>query len=179
MEIRMDERLQEMLDHYEITKTLSEYCHACDRCDETQMGSVYVEDSWDDHGALQAKGRDFARLMTAQILARTNTLAHLLGQSLIKVNGDEAAAETYFLAVSHSDGEDGARMCNQLGGRFVDRLQRENGRWRIKHRCVVRDWSISMPVAHDWTVDAGLTEGKRSKADPASAALGIVHTNAS
>ncbi|RYE55546.1 MAG: hypothetical protein EOP18_05735 [Rhizobiaceae bacterium] len=29
----MDPRLQEMLDHYEISKTLNEYCHSCDRCD--------------------------------------------------------------------------------------------------------------------------------------------------
>lgn len=172
----MEARLQEMLDHYEITKTLSEYCHGCDRCDEARMGSVYLEDSWDDHGAIQARGPEFARVMTAQILARTNSLSHLLGQSLIRVNGDEAGAETYFLAVSHSTREDGVEMCNQLGGRYVDKLQRENGRWRIKHRCVVRDWSISMPVEHDWTTHAGLKEGARSSADPAAVALGLVHS---
>lgn len=36
----MDERLQEMLDHYEITKTLSEYCHACGRCDEARLNPI-------------------------------------------------------------------------------------------------------------------------------------------
>jgi len=174
----MDERLQELLDHHEIKKTLSEYCHGCDRCDEARMGSVYLDDSWDDHGAIQARGPEFARVMTAQVLRKTNSLSHLLGQSQIKVNGDEAGAETYFLAVSRSTREDGVEMCNQLGGRYVDTLQRENGRWRIKHRCVVRDWSISMPIEHDWTIDAGLKEGTRSNADPSFAALGIVHSDA-
>jgi hypothetical protein len=173
----MDQRLQEMLDHYEITKTLSEYCQGCDRCDDAKMGSVYLENSWDDHGAIQAPGPEFARLMTARILATTSSLSHMLGQSLTKISGDEAGAETYFLAVSRTTGSDGVEMCNQLGGRFVDKLQRENGRWRIKHRCVVRDWSISMPVEHDWTAESGLKEGERTNADPCFAALGIVHSN--
>jgi ketosteroid isomerase-like protein len=173
----MDERLQEMLDHYEITKTLNEYCHACDRCDEAQMRSVYLEDSWDDHGAIQATGPEFARVMTAQVLATTNSLSHLLGQSMIRVSGDEAGAETYFLAVSRSTREDGVEMCNQLGGRYVDTFRRENGRWLIKHRCVVRDWSISMPVEHDWTTHAGLKEGQRSNADPSFTTLGFARSD--
>ncbi len=34
----MDKRLQEMLDHYEITKVLSEYCHGLDRMDQIPDG---------------------------------------------------------------------------------------------------------------------------------------------
>jgi hypothetical protein len=172
----MNQRLQEMLDHYEITKTLSEYCHGCDRCDEHRMGSIYLQDSWDDHGSVKAPGPEFARLMTAEILARTDTLYHMLGQSLINVSGDEAGAETYFLAAGRSTRDDGVQMCNQLGGRFVDKLQREDGRWRVKHRVVVRDWSISMPIEHDWVAKSGLREGERSNADPSFAALGLVHS---
>jgi hypothetical protein len=172
----MDERMQEMLDHYEITRTLNEYCHGCDRCDETRMGSAYLEDSWDDHGLLKASGPDFARAMTAQILATTDTLSHMLGQSLIKVSGDEAGADTYFLAVALTTRADGVKMCNQLGGRFVDKLQRQQGRWRIKHRVVVRDWSISMPIEYDWVANNSLKDGARSNVDPSFAALGISHT---
>jgi len=60
----MDARIQEMLDHHEIRKTLAEYCHGCDRADEPHMGSVYASDSWDDHGDVKASGDDFARIMT-------------------------------------------------------------------------------------------------------------------
>jgi SnoaL-like domain len=172
----MDERLQEMLDHYEIKKTLSEYCQGCDRCDEPRMAGVYGQESWDDHGAHRAPGPQFAHEMIQQILQRTDSLYHMLGQSLIRINGDDAGAETYFLAASRSRGPDGVQMCNQLGGRFVDRFRREGGRWLIKHRCVVRDWSISLPAdAPDWTTAARLTEGQRSNADPCFAALGIEH----
>jgi hypothetical protein len=44
----MDQRLQAMLDHHEITQLLAEYVHGCDRCDTDAMASVYWDDSWDD-----------------------------------------------------------------------------------------------------------------------------------
>ena len=46
-----ESRMQEMLDHYEITKAINLYCHGCDRGDHDTMVGVYLEDSWDDHGA--------------------------------------------------------------------------------------------------------------------------------
>ncbi len=172
----MDERLQEMLDHYEIKRTLSEYCQGCDRCDEPRMAGVYGQDSWDDHGTMKMPGPQFAHLMIKQIMRETESLYHMLGQSLIRIDGDQAGAETYFLAATRSYREDGVEMCNQLGGRFVDRLQREDGHWRIKHRQVVRDWSISLPVTEPvWTTRAELTEGQRSDADPCFAVLGARH----
>ena len=171
----MDERLQEMLDHYEITKTLKEYCFACDRCDEVRMADVYLEDSWDDHGDFAGPGRDFAKLMTEEILGTTDSLSHMLGQSQIKVDGDQAGAETYFLAVFRNVNADGTPTCHQLGGRFVDKLRREDGRWRIWHRTAVRDWSVSLPVEADYVAARGLKEGHRSMDDPAFAALGLVH----
>lgn len=174
----MDPRLQEMLDHYEIRKTLAEYCHGCDRCDEPHMASVYAEGGWDDHGWRRAPGVDYARLMTAEVLETTASMYHLLGQSLIRVEGDEAGAETYFLAVARTAGEGGVETCNQLGGRFVDRFVREDGRWRIWRRTVMRDWAISLPVEQDWTAQAGLAPGARSDADPSFAALGLKHGGA-
>jgi len=168
----MDQRLQEMLDHYQITRTLKEYCHACDRGDEEHMAGVYLADGWDEHGAISLPGTEFARVMSGMIRDTTDSLAHLLGQSLIEVRGDEAGAETYFIAVSHSTREDGQRMCNQLGGRFVDTLHREGDRWLIRHRKVVRDWSISLLVEADWTRESGLAEGARSGLDPSCVVLG-------
>jgi hypothetical protein len=171
----MDERLQEMLDHYEIRKTLSEYCQGADRVDEEQMRSVYLEDSWDDHGTVKASGPDFARIMSAQISQTSLSMYHLLGQSIITVTGDEAGAETYFLAASKIADDDGGFTTNQLGGRFVDSLRREDGRWKIKHRVVVRDWTMSFPGQQLWTPAEALTPGERSADDPAYGVLGRVH----
>lgn len=172
----MDERLQEMLDHYEIRKTLSEYCQGSDRCDREQMGSVYAQDSWDDHGHIKAPGNEFAEKMSAQIRETSLSMYHLLGQSIVTVSGDTAGAETYFLAASQVPDGDGGITTNQLGGRFVDKLQREGGRWLIKHRVVVRDWSLTFPGQQPWEPTLALTPGERSNADPVFAALGRVHS---
>lgn len=174
----MDPRVQEMLDHHEIKRTLAEYCQGCDRCDPQHMGGVYLDDSWDDHGYIKGVGAEFSARITAEMLATTSSMFHLLGQSLIKVEGDEAGAETYFFAGFLSPAEDGGEICNQLGGRYVDRLRRENGRWLIRRRVVVRDWSISLRVEEDWPGRTGLQLGRRSNEDPAYAVLGRRHSAA-
>jgi hypothetical protein len=139
------------------------------------MASVYARESWDDHGIMKAPGDEFSQAMCKMAGETTETLAHSLGQSLITVNGDEAGAETYFIAVAHDTRPDGTRMCNQLGGRFVDRLVREDGRWKVKHRIAVRDWSVAVPLTHDWDSSNTLTPGARSDADPSYAVLGTRH----
>jgi hypothetical protein len=172
----MDARIQEMLDHYEIRKTLSEYCNGCDRVNEERMGSVYVEDSFDNHGAHKLPGPEFARVMAAQLTNSCEIIFHLLGQSLINVNGDEAGCETYFFAVSRTLRENDVPLHNQLGGRFVDTLVRVGDGWKLKNRVVVRDWTMTVPVTSDWEAAMALTPGQRSSDDPSFAALGISHS---
>jgi ketosteroid isomerase-like protein len=171
----MDPRLQELLDHHEIRNLLAEYCNACDRCDEPRMAAVYCDDSWDDHGPRGGRGADFAAAIMAE-MHENEGVSHLLGQSLIRVDGDLAGAETYFLAVIRVAGLEGVEQLSQLGGRFVDRLVREEGGWKIKHRTAIRDWSITLPVDADYVGGQGLTQGSRTGDDPAFAALGLVHS---
>jgi hypothetical protein len=136
------------------------------------MASVYARESWDDHGLFRGPGDEFARAMTAMTIETTETLSHSLGQSLITVTGDEAGAETYFIAVARDTAPDGTKMCNQLGGRFVDRLVREDGSWKVKHRIAMRDWSVSIPLTQDWELSRTLTEGGRLGNDPSYDVLG-------
>jgi hypothetical protein len=171
----MDAELREMLDHHKIRKTLQEYCFACDRADELAIAALYVEDSWDDHGVVRAPGREYAEVMTARLLQNSRSIAHYLGQSTIEVDGDAAGAETYYIAVMVTVDDEGREICNQMGGRFVDRLVREGGGWLIKHRRIVRDWGISLPVEKDWTLASGLPNGQRSGEDLAFEVLGRRH----
>jgi hypothetical protein len=113
--------------------------------------------------------------MTADIARNATMCSHQLGQSLITVTGDEAGAETYFLATVKGRPSDAGNLLHQLGGRYVDRLVREDGAWRIKTRICVREWSISHPIAADWLAGAGFVTSALGPMDPAYAALGIVH----
>jgi hypothetical protein len=174
----MDPRLQELLDHHEIRQLLATYCHGCDRGDEVEMASTYASESWDDHGPRKMEGRRFSIETVEESLRTTTLVSHLLGQSLIKVNGDAAGAETYFIAalLYPSKGGGGGETIGQLGGRYVDTLVRENGKWLIKSRICVREWSHSHAVAGDWLANAGFAAQHRGQADASYAALGLAHS---
>ena len=172
----MDPSFQEIVDHHEIRKLLAEYCHACDRADASLMASLYTGDnSFDDHGLVRAPGPEYASKMVELIHQRTEVVSHILGQSLIKVDGDTAAAETFFLGLMRVHGADGSPRLNQLAGRFVDRFERIDGKWRIKYRTAVRDTSITFRVEEDMQASYGMRSGTRDGEDPGASLLGLAH----
>ncbi len=172
----MHPRLQELLDHHDIRQLLAHYCHGCDRMDEVEMAATYAADSWDDHGPRKMQGRQFAIDTVAEASQSTTVVSHQLGQSLIKLDGDRAGVETYFIATLMYPPKDGVDVLNQLGGRYVDELVRENGKWLIAKRICVREWSCSQPVAGDFLAKAGFVETQRGQDDVSYAALGMAHS---
>jgi len=166
-------KLQEMWDHHEIRQLLARYCHGCDRADEREMASVYAEESWDDHGPRKMDGRRFAFETVEESLATTRLVSHQLGQSLIRVEGDTAGAETYFIASLIYPLKPGEAFeeLNQLGGRYVDTLERVEGQWLIKKRICIREWSISHPIEKDFLNGAGFVDTARGQVDPSYEAL--------
>ena len=165
-------RLQEMWDHHEIRQLLATYCHGCDRSDETEMASVYCGESWDDHGENKCDGKEFARRTISGSDGIYDLVSHVLGQSLIKVDGDKAGTETYFIATVRFT-DDGGKVIHHMGGRYVDTLEREDGAWRIKKRLCVREWSYSQSVDADWLADSGFIETRRGPSDVSWEALGL------
>jgi hypothetical protein len=166
-------RLQEMWDHHEIRQLLATYCHGCDRADTAEMASVYCEQSWDDHGPNKCDGREFAALILEEARRTTRVVSHQLGQSLIRVTGARAGAETYFVATLIADTADGERM-TQLGGRYVDTLLHEGGSWKVKERLCVRDWSSTTVIDPGHLKAAGFIDGARGSADVSWEKLGLV-----
>jgi hypothetical protein len=68
---------------------------------------------------------------------------------LIRVNGEEAQAESYFEGYHVVRAEGGAKGFLQ-GGRYLDRFERRQGEWRIVYRKVVVDWFREYAEAGDW-----------------------------
>jgi len=64
---------------------------------------------------------------------------HYLLNHTAEVNGDEAHAETYYLFVG-TDREPANHM-TLSGGRYVDRVERRDGRWAIVDRVCVVEWN--------------------------------------
>jgi hypothetical protein len=169
--------LKEMVDHYLIDKLVREYSHGCDRLDEVRMAAAYAKESFDDHGRFRSSGQQFAHdVLAYQVEAGVGMCSHHLGQSLVKLNGDEAGAETYFIATLQATGPDGQPVLTHLGGRFVDELVREDGAWKIRNRICVRDWSSSAPILMDYLDGWNMVQGRRSGDDPSFKVLGVTHS---
>ncbi|PEQ12067.1 hypothetical protein B2G71_13030 [Novosphingobium sp. PC22D] len=164
--------MQELWDHHEIRQLLATYCHGCDRDDLAEMASVYTEESWDDHGRNKCDGKQFARIVLDEARQTMRVVSHQLGQSLVRVAGESAAAETYFVATLGSPAETGEKL-TQLGGRYVDSLVREDGAWRIKERLCVRDWSTTGLIDPGYLENSGFIEGRRDAADVSWSRLGL------
>lgn len=173
--MEQSQALQEIIDHHEIRKLLSVYCHGCDRGDVHRMASVYLDDAQDDHGSYKGAGKGLAKRVMDNIATKGHELTHLLGQSLINIDGDEAGADTYFMATAVIPDAEGRKVVNLMGGRYVDTLRRTDGQWKICNRICVRDWSISLDARTDWLANIDFVRGQTSGEDPSYAALGLKH----
>jgi len=140
------------------------------------MASVYAAASWDDHGAFKMPGKEFSREVMANRATLNDVMSHHLGQTLVKIDGEQAGAETYFIATVQYANEAGENEIHHIGGRYVDKLVRESGKWKIKTRLTVRDWSITHPLVKDFMVANNFIPGETNGTDPSFAALGIEHS---
>jgi ketosteroid isomerase-like protein len=156
--------LRMLLDKQEIHEVMMRYCRAVDRVDEELLRSVYHPDAIDNHGLFNGKASEFVPWCINQLRQAYSATQHFIGNELIEVQGDVAWCEFYFVAY-HRYERKGEPRNMSAGGRYVDRFERRDGRWRIAERNVVVDWQ-RVDKVHEPDV-SGLTLGLRSRQDPA------------
>lgn len=138
MDADLESRLRVVADQQEIHDLLARYCRGVDRRDPALIVDVFHDDGTDDHGAGIATAAELAHSIVASPVPRP--YMHFQGNQLIEVDGDVARAETYFLSFQQRE-RDGRMYTRTRAGRYIDRLERREGRWRIAHRMVVDDWN--------------------------------------
>jgi hypothetical protein len=163
-----DERVQQLLDREEIRQVMYAYARGTDRLQPELIGDAYHADAWDDHGNFRG-GRDLVVDTIVSRGASAPTSMHHLGNILIELLGDSANVETYFMAcqVLEHHGRTHTRL---RAGRYLDRFERREGRWRVARRVVVDDWSrLDEVVTHAPSVSAECNHGSRDRHDPSFA----------
>ncbi len=138
MDADLEARLRVVADQQEIHDLLVRYCRGVDRRDPRLILDAFHEDATDDHGQGIASPADLARSIAGSPVLRP--YMHFVGNQLIEVDGDLAQAETYFISFQQRE-RDGRQYTRTRAGRYVDRLERRHGRWRIAHRTIVDDWN--------------------------------------
>lgn len=132
--------LQTMADHFSIRAVLERYCRGIDRLDAALIDSVYWPEATDDHGVYSGPGKDFSAFIIPMLRDGYDATMHVIGQSNIRVEGDRAAADTYFQAY-HRRAQDGGIALDIAAGRYADVFEKRGGEWRISDRVVVMDWT--------------------------------------
>lgn len=136
------ERLVRLLDRQDILDCLTRFSRGMDRFDRPLFLSAFHPDAiiaaGDFVGGPQAL-YDWASSLHAagQVATQHNLLNHSC-----EIDGDTAHAETYYLFVGRNRDE-----TNWLaGGRYLDRLERRDGVWRIAFRTNAIEWAGMLPT---------------------------------
>jgi len=161
-ESSLAETVRLLRDRQEIMDVLLRYTRGTDRLDVELIRSAFHEDGIDSHGKVTGTNEDFLAWWLPGQEQREATQHYLMNHT-VDLDGDSAHAETYFMAFVKSHGEDELHV---YGGRYVDRLERREGEWRIAVRVVAHEWNMVGDASAMQAEIAGRHRGVRSRADP-------------
>lgn len=160
------DRLARLLDQQDILGCLTRFSRGMDRFDRELVLSAFHPDAVIAAGDFVGGPMDlyaWASVMHEQEEVATQ---HNLLNNTCEIDGNTAHSETYYLFAARNRDE-----TNWItGGRYIDRLQRREGQWRIAVRINVIEWSgivptMALPFADVPDID-GNGAAARSKADP-------------
>ena len=124
-------------DRLAIRDTVHRYCRGIDRHDVEMIDSVFFADGVDNHGDVLCYRHEFAAWGNQLHENGSSAHGHNITTQLIELDGDQAAAESYVLFIlKRKDG----KTVHIGGARYLDRLERRGGSWRIVLRRAVMEW---------------------------------------
>ncbi|MBM3490851.1 MAG: nuclear transport factor 2 family protein [Alphaproteobacteria bacterium] len=154
----MQDALARLVDRAAIHDLLSRYCRGVDRKDWPAVRACFHPDAYDDHAEYKGNVDGFIAWVTRRHQHVPQSM-HFLGNCLIEfASSDLAAVETYFLALQRLGADAGPALSMIDGGgkgavdvtvvgRYIDRMERRQGEWRIARRTVTFDVIRTAPAA--------------------------------
>jgi len=162
------DELRALLDRDTIRDCLARLARGEDRRDAALISTCWWPDAACDYGVFQG---DFGAYL-AWVVPGSPAVAvtqHVLGQSVIELNGDAALVETHVTSYHRVDMGEAAHDI-VIGGRYLDRMERRGGAWRMARRTMLYDWYQDFGRSVDWAL--GVMGAKFSAAHFAGRAVG-------
>ena len=138
--------LQEISDRIEIQDLLARYTHAIDTRDWNALDRIFTPDARIDYSAFggAAGGLDEIKTFLAESMPMFESFQHLVGSSVVDIDGDTATART----ICHNPmvlkgGQDPHLLVCGLW--YRDRLVRTGAGWRIAERVEERSYMKEEP----------------------------------
>jgi hypothetical protein len=147
--------LEELCDREAIRDVVYKYCHAIDRRDPDMLRTVYWPEAVEDHALINAGVEAFIA-MAMDIVAACVVTQHRVDNILIHIENESARVESYVNAYHRMEGpsvphwrtkpgpvpESGRGEFAEFftGSRYIDRMEKRGGIWRIRSRKLMQDW---------------------------------------
>lgn len=160
----VDAMLREIKDRQEILDCLHRYCRGVDRFDREAVRSAYHDDAIDDHGEYVGDVEGFIDWAFDYHSRHQLRTLHSIANHLCEIDGDVAHAETYWTFYSVNKA---APYQSTTSGRYIDRLERRDGRWGIVRRvCVINSFGAGFDPEGK-AGDGHFAPSTRDRNDPA------------
>lgn len=130
--------VRKLIDRQEILDCLIRFSRGMDRFDRELVLSAFHPDATDDHGEVVGSPEDLYEFaFGVHDDGQLNTHHNLLNHTC-EIDGDVAHTETYYLFTGRN--RDGKTVW-MAQGRYLDRLEKRKGEWKIAMRYCVVEWS--------------------------------------
>jgi ketosteroid isomerase-like protein len=149
-------------DRQAIEECVSRYAHAVDRHDEALIANVYHPDARDTHGPFIGGIPDFAAWVNALHERKTRAHTHNITTHWCELRGDRAFADTYVIFVLYRREREIVMMGS---GRYVDRLERRGGAWKIAERRTIIDIRLEADAQRPGESPGGYPVGTWDRSD--------------
>jgi len=143
------QELKVYLDREKIRDCIARLARGEDRRDAAMITGAYWKDSTTDYGVFSGNFDQYLAWVVPGSPAIPVT-QHVLGQSNIDLRGDAALVETHVISY-HRVNMGTEERDTVIGGRYLDRLERRGGEWRIAQRTMLYDWYQDFGVSIDWS----------------------------
>jgi SnoaL-like domain len=120
--------VQRLLDRMAILDCINRYVRGLDRHDDELVASAYHEGALDHHGGFLGTPAEFIPWANELHAADWVSHQHHITSHTADLDGDVAHAESYCIGTFLRKDEP---VVDMAGGRYIDRLERRNGEWRI------------------------------------------------
>jgi len=140
--------LQRLLDEADCRAVLMAYGRAVDWRDRAALEALFWPDARVDLGFFKGGGAD-APAFLVENAGRSLRRCHMTINVNLRLEGDVARADSCAITHAVSETAEHGLLRHLFLGRYLDRLERRGGRWRIAARFYLLQGASSEPYAED------------------------------
>ncbi len=162
----LEAKVQELMDRQAIFECIKRNSRGNDRFDVQLIASSYHPDALHELGEKRIPGPEYATHANQAHARICEVNLHNVTMHTCEIDGDVAHAESYSIGLFVDKGGQTSRV---LAGRYIDRLEKRNGEWRIALRRATVEVALEGKAVlpnGKMLPGSGYLKGNRDRTDP-------------